>query len=146
MIFLDSNILVYASGIHGVDEVRTGQARAIVRADRPYAISVQVLQEFYDRVTRPRREAQHLSRDEALAFVTQWRTFKVESLTLDLFDRAVRIEARLGYRYWDCAIIAAAQALGCHTIYTEDMQHGQIIDGTGIVNPFRGDIVQEVAS
>lgn len=55
MIFLDSNILVYASGIHGLEEPRTGLARTIVQADKPYAVSVQVLQEFYDRVTRRRR-------------------------------------------------------------------------------------------
>lgn len=136
MIFLDTNILVYASGIHGLEEPRTGRARAIVRANEPYAVSVQVLQEFYDRVTRARRDARSLTREHALAFIAQWRTFKVEALTLDLFDRAVRIEARFGYRYWDCAIIAAAQTLGCETLYSEDMQHDQIVDGTRIVNPF----------
>lgn len=67
-------------------------------------------------------------------------------MTLDLFDRAVRIEARFGYRYWDCAIIAAAQALGCEMLYSEDLQHGQVVDGVRIVNPFREDIVQEIAS
>lgn len=136
MIFLDSNILIYASGIHGLDDPRTGQARAIVDADVPYAISVQVLHEFYDRVTRAKRGSKALSPDRALAFVAQWRTFEVEPLTLSLFDRALRIEARFGFRYWDCAVIAAAQACGCETLYSEDMQHGQNVDGLRIVNPF----------
>jgi len=136
LIFLDSNILVYATGIHGVGDPRTAIARTIVSADEPYVVSVQVIQEFYDRVTRGRGGSPALSRDEALAFIAQWRSFRVEPLDLDLFDRAVRLEARLGYRYWDCAILAAARAAGCHTLLSEDLHHGQSVDGLRIVNPF----------
>jgi predicted nucleic acid-binding protein len=39
--------------------------------------------------------------------------------------------------YWDSAIIAAARALGCGELYTEDMTHGREIDGVSIVSPFR---------
>jgi predicted nucleic acid-binding protein len=35
------------------------------------------------------------------------------------------------------AIIAAAQALGCVELYTEDMQHGRQIGGVTIIDPFR---------
>lgn len=136
MIFLDSNILVYATGLNGISDPRTAKARAIVAADEAYAVSLQVIQEFYDRVTRAYGATPALPADEALAFVAQWRTFRVEPLTLDLFDRATQIEARFGYRYWDCAILAAAQAAGCHTLLSEDMQHDQRIGSLRIVNPF----------
>ena len=139
MIFLDSNILIYASGFNGVQDTRTGQARAIVRASQAYAVSVQVLGEFHDRTTRPRRGMPPLTREEALRFGATWRTFKVVAATLDLFDRAIGIQARFGFRYWDCAVIAAAQVAGCHTLYSEDMQHDQIVDEVRIVNPFRTD-------
>ena len=146
MIFLDSNILIYASGFNGNQDPRTDRARAIVRADQVYVVSVQVLGEFYHRTTRPKRGTSELTREEALAFSATWRTFKVVALTLDLFDRALRIEGRFGYRYWDCAVIAAAQMAGCHTLYSEDMQHDHVIDELRIVNPFRDRIVQETAS
>ena len=41
------------------------------------------------------------------------------------------------FSYWGCAILAAAQALGCSEVLSEDMQHGQIVDGMRIVEPFR---------
>jgi predicted nucleic acid-binding protein len=138
VIFLDSNILVYASGLNGLDDPRTAKAREIVAADEPYAVSVQVIQEFWDRVTHGRGQGAGLPRDDALAFVAQWRTFRVEPLTLDLFERATQIEARFGYRYWDCAIVAAALTSGCHSLLSEDLQHGQMIDGLRIANPFLG--------
>jgi predicted nucleic acid-binding protein len=34
-------------------------------------------------------------------------------------------------------IVAAAQLAECTVLYTEDMQHGQGIDGQTIRNPFR---------
>ncbi len=135
MIFLDSNVLVYASGIHGEDDPRTHIAREIVIANRPYAISIQVLHEFYDRVVRPAKSRQ-LTDAEAVRFVTLWRHFQVVPLTLDLFDHAVAIRARYKFRYYDSAILAAALQIGCTTVLTEDMQDGQTIDGLQIVNPF----------
>lgn len=136
MIFLDTNILIYAAGLNGDDE-RAAKARAIVTADQPYAVSVQVIQEFYDRATRGTGGMARLVREEALSFIAQWRTFRVEPLTLELFDRAMQIAARLGCRYWDCAILAAAQIAGCHTLLSEDLQDGREVDGLRIVNPFR---------
>lgn len=135
MIFLDTNILIYASGLHGGEDPRTHAARAIVTSAHSFAISVQVLQEFYDRVTRQSR-GRHLSHDQALALTGQWRQFTVLDLSLAIFDAAIAIHERFGYRHRDCAIIAAAQALHCETIYSEDMQHGQKIDSVTIINPF----------
>lgn len=57
-------------------------------------------------------------------------------LSLTIFDNAIAIHERFGFRYSDCAIIAAAQALRCETSYSEDMQHGQKIDSVTIINPF----------
>ena len=39
--------------------------------------------------------------------------------------------------YWDCAIIAAARMLGCRELLSEDLTHGQRIEGMVIRNPFR---------
>ena len=34
------------------------------------------------------------------------------------------------------AIIAAALELGCETVYSEDLNHGQLYAGVRVVNPF----------
>lgn len=50
---------------------------------------------------------------------------------------AMRIETRYGFSWWDSLIIAAALRANCDMLYTEDMQHGQVIDGRlTLVNPF----------
>jgi predicted nucleic acid-binding protein len=41
------------------------------------------------------------------------------------------------FSYWDAAIVAAARALGCCELYSEDMADGRDIEGTTIINLFR---------
>ena len=60
-----------------------------------------------------------------------------EPLTSELVLAAVRLSARLGYSYYDSQILAAALASECDVLYSEDMQHGQVIDGRlTVINPF----------
>ena len=51
--------------------------------------------------------------------------------------RIVGIAARFGYRIYDSLIIASALEAACATLYSEDMQDGQVIEGRlTIRNPF----------
>jgi predicted nucleic acid-binding protein len=136
MIFLDSNILTYASGFHGRADPRTGQAQALLNLDRPYAVSVQVFGEFYDRV---RRGKHTIPEEYARELLAEWRFFKVQPLTLELFDLALSIRTRHKFRYYDCAILAAAALCGADTVLSEDMNDGQVVNGVRIFNPFRTD-------
>lgn len=52
-------------------------------------------------------------------------------------DGALDIKAAFGLSYWDAAIVAAARALGCRELLSEDFSHGRIIEGVTIINPFR---------
>ena len=51
--------------------------------------------------------------------------------------RRPRIRKAHGFSFWDSAIVAAALALGCDRVYTEDLTHGQVVDGLAIIDPFR---------
>jgi len=57
-------------------------------------------------------------------------------LTADLVRAAIQLHRRFQLGYWDAAIIAAAQQLGCRTVYSEDLNAGQNYDGVTVVNPF----------
>ena len=60
-----------------------------------------------------------------------------EPLDVGTVLSALRLGERLGYSHYDSQIIAAALAAGCSVLYSEDMQHGQLIDDTlTILNPF----------
>jgi predicted nucleic acid-binding protein len=97
---------------------------------------VQVLQEFYVQATRPSR-ADALAHEIAVALMRTWLRFPVQDLTLAVVSAALDIRAASGLSYWDAAIVAAARALGCSEVLSEDMQHGREIAGVLITNPFR---------
>ncbi|MBV6487151.1 MAG: tRNA(fMet)-specific endonuclease VapC [Pseudorhodoplanes sp.] len=132
--FLDTNIFLYAIS---TDPAEAGKRDiALAALDRGGALSVQVLQEFYVQATRPARGGA-LSHDEAVGLVQAWLRFPVQETTLALMHDALALRAvhRLSYR--DAAIVAAARALDCREILSEDLSHGQRIGGVTIRNPFR---------
>ena len=55
---------------------------------------------------------------------------------MELFYWATGIKERFGLSYWDAAILAAAQMLGCEAVYSEDMSHQEDYDGIQVINPF----------
>ncbi len=132
---LDTNVLLYSIGAGPADAVKVETATALL--DREDCIlSFQILQEFYVQATRASRTVA-LPHNLARSFVEKWLRFPVVEGTTNLLLAALEIRTRCNFSYWDCAIIAAARAAGCETLYTEDMRHGRIIDGVAIVNPFR---------
>jgi predicted nucleic acid-binding protein len=60
---------------------------------------------------------------------------KVEP-SLELLTAALKIKKDVGYSFYDSLIVAAAVQTGCNILYSEDMQHGQLVAGLRIVNPF----------
>jgi predicted nucleic acid-binding protein len=134
--FIDTNVLLYSISTDPAEAAKCDKAVALLDKDDG-ALSIQVLQEFYVQATRPTRP-DRLSHQLAVALVDIWRRrFQVQETTLPVFDSALRIKAQYQLSYWDSAIVAAARALGCRTLYSEDMGDGRDVDGVQIVNPFR---------
>jgi predicted nucleic acid-binding protein len=94
-----------------------------------------VLQEFYVQATRPTRP-DRISHDDAINLIEAWTRFAVQPVTLDVLMAALGVKQRHRLSYWDSAIVAAALALGCRELYTEDMQDGLNVDGLRLINPF----------
>jgi predicted nucleic acid-binding protein len=127
--FADTNVVVYA---FAEDDAKVAIAERILE-NQP-TISIQVLNEFLsvcrvklgmDVVTR------HKLADELIAGCN------VVSLDLAVVEKAMQIEAQTQISYWDALIVAAALLSGCDTLYTEDLQDGQVFEGhLTIVNPF----------
>jgi len=60
-------------------------------------------------------------------------------VTAEIHDDALRLAGQHGFHIYDAVIVAAALEAGCATLYTEDLQSGQVIDGRlTIHNPFKG--------
>jgi predicted nucleic acid-binding protein len=78
-----------------------------------------------------------LSHHAAVELVQSWLRFPVQEMSVPILYGALEIKAAHRLSYWDAAIVAAAHALGCHEVLTEDMSHGREIDGVVIIDPFR---------
>jgi predicted nucleic acid-binding protein len=133
--FLDTNILLYAISVDPAEAAKRARADALLDQDDG-ALSVQVLQEFYVQATRATRPGR-LPHDLAAELVRSWSRFRVQETTLAIVQAAFEIKAAHGFSYWDSAIVAAARALGCRILYSEDMSHGREVEGVTIVDPFR---------
>jgi predicted nucleic acid-binding protein len=133
--FLDTNILLYSISRHPAEAPKRDIAMALLDAD-DVALSVQVLQEFYVQATRATRP-DALPHDIAAGLIRTWLRFKIQETTLPVMLGALDIKAAHGLSYWDATILAAARALGCRELLSEDMSHGREVEGVRIVNPFR---------
>jgi predicted nucleic acid-binding protein len=123
--FLDTNILLYSVSRDSEEAAKRDRAIDLLEREDG-ALSVQVLQ-------RP----DPLPHEIAAGLIATWMRFRVQEITLSILTGALEIKAVHGFSYWDSAIIAAARALGCRELYTEDMTHGREVEEITIINPFR---------
>ena len=134
-VFVDTNILVYA---HDLDaSVKHDQAAEIVGQlweSRNGVLSTQVLQEFY--VTLTRKVSSTLSKLEARKLVQKYSNWQVVLNDSTIISQASEIEESYNLSFWDALIISAAYSQNVPIILTEDLTHGQIIEGILIENPF----------
>lgn len=132
--FVDTNILVYAADESEGAGRKRKIARELLRAPN-LQISVQVLNEFIASARNPGKL--DLSRESENDWLKGWFAMSIADLTPALFLEAVRIHCEYQLSHWDSLIVATALSLNCPVLYSEDMQHGRIIEGLEIINPFR---------
>jgi predicted nucleic acid-binding protein len=132
--FVDTNVLLYAVSRAPDEAVKTGIALTLL--DSPdLAVSVQVLQEFYVQATRASRK-DGMSAESASALIEAWLRFPTQEMSVTLMRAGLATAARHHLSYWDSTIVEAARMLGCQTVLSEDLSHGQDFDGVRVVNPF----------
>ena len=128
--FFDTNILIY---VVGQKDERTSKAEALVANGG--VISVQVLNELAS-VSRRKLGLSWEDVGETLAALRVLCPSPTP-LTTDTHDAGLRIAAKYGFPFYDALIAAAALEAECTTLYSEDFQDGQVIEGRLTVrNPF----------
>ena len=127
-VFLDTNIVVY---LLADDPAKADQAEILLRK-RPY-ISTQVVNEFINVCTRKLGLGCSAAHESARALLVHCEVVPVSTITV---EQAMRVGERYNFSHWDSLIVAAAQLAGCDILLSEDMQHGQLVDGLRIHNPF----------
>jgi predicted nucleic acid-binding protein len=135
-VFVDTNILIYAYDRDAGEKHRL--ASELVRRlwiEGNGVISTQVLQEFYVNATA--KIPKPIPYSKARAVISRYLVWQVEANTPESVLRASEIQERHRLSFWDALIIAAAAQAGAENLYTEDLNHGQVIAGVEVINPFR---------
>ena len=134
MVFFDTNIFIYVVSAAPADQAKRDIALRLM-SESDFCLSVQILQEFMDVTLRKKQLG--LSHEEIATMIRHMVGYPIVETSVALAQRAFEIKIRHGVRYWDAAIIAAALELGCQTVYSDDLNHGQDYGGVRVVNPFK---------
>jgi predicted nucleic acid-binding protein len=61
----------------------------------------------------------------------------VQVLTIETHTQGLKLAELYQFSVYDSMIVAAALLADCHILYSEDMQHGLLVEGSlRIQNPF----------
>jgi predicted nucleic acid-binding protein len=129
--FLDTNVLLYAATKKEEEREKRKVARELLARDG-VGLSVQVLAEFYVNAISKLK----LPEEQVLRVLDKLRSYPVLPVDEAVFWSALEIRKRYGISYWDSAILAAALELGCGTVFSEELNDGQVYAGVKVVNPF----------
>jgi len=128
-VFFDTNILLY---LLSQDETKADRAESLLAGGG--FISVQVLNELAFVSLRKLKMSWNEIRE--ILFLVRG-ICNVESLTVEIHEQGLFLAERYGFSIYDAMITASALISGCHTLFTEDLQNGQLIENRlTICNPF----------
>jgi predicted nucleic acid-binding protein len=131
--FLDTNILFYADDAANPDkQSKSIEIITTLRNRRAGVISLQVLQEYFVTVRRKLTLDAEIARDQ----VIYYSGFEVAEPKVSDILAAIDLHRLHGFSYWDALVLRMAGQAGCRVLLSEEMQHGRVVDGVEIVNPF----------
>ena len=131
--FLDTNVLVYGA-VGREDEARKAAiAREIVRTQL-FGVSAQTLAEFYTVVTR--LALKPLSLAEIDGWIERLAALPFTVVDANIVRAGIFLSRRYQIRYYDAALLAAAERLGAPVFYSEDLSHNQRYGSVRVINPF----------
>jgi predicted nucleic acid-binding protein len=131
--FIDSNVLIYAEASD--DPIRQAQSLQLLRELKRTGegvISTQVLQEYCNVALRKLRLDSSYVRMQLKAH----EQFEVVQVTPTLIHGALDLHQTRSLSFNDALIVWSAKISGRATLYTEDLNTGEVIHGVTMVNPF----------
>lgn len=135
--FIDTNVFIYH--LDASDARKHAIADAVIRealVGGEACISFQVVQECLN--TALRKAQVRLAAIEMRAYLDAVLVPLMQvSASASLYHRALDVQARWRFGFYDSLVVAAALVAGCTRLYSEDLQHGQRIDALTIHDPFR---------
>ena len=133
--FFDTNVLVY---LFDEDEPeKKARAQEVYGREAGagrMVLSTQVLQEFYVNVTR--KLSPPLPSEVAEERVRDFSRLTLVRIEASMILSAIVRSREYMFSFWDALILESALKGGADRLLTEDLQHGQVIEGLRVENPF----------
>ncbi|MBR0033113.1 MAG: PIN domain-containing protein [Treponema sp.] len=132
-IFLDTNILAYIFDSRDIaKKTKAKELFSKLVIENSCMISTQVLQELFNVVTKKLK----YSKADAQKIITSLLNLNIHQVSTTDIQLAMNISSESQFTIYDSLIIAAAKSENCTTLYSEDLNDGQVVEGVKIVNPF----------
>ena len=127
--FADTNVIVYAQSADGDKTIK-----AVTVLEASPVISAQVVNETIAVLTRKHGFSLADAHQVSIYLMAACEVVPLDAGTI---HGAIRLAQHYALSHWDSLIVSAALKAGCDTLYSEDMQHGQVFDEQlTVVNPF----------
>lgn len=131
-VFLDSNIILYSYSATETDKNRV--ANDLIFSLNELLVSTQVINEVTNILYKKFR-LDSTSIENVILEIDN--NFEIVNFSLTTQIKAIKIKEKYKLQYYDSLILATALENGCTLLYSEDMQHEQIIENQiKIINPF----------
>jgi len=133
-VFIDTNILVYSFLRQDHDKHNLALKLLSNCRNKVVVISTQVVSEVYSALTKNK-----ICHESICQYIFELEEeLNIVPVSFDVVQKCLILKIRYGYSYWDSLILSAALIWNCSLLYSEDMQHNQVIEGKlTIVNPFQ---------
>lgn len=131
-VFIDTNIVVYAH-LKQPSELDKWELAFKIINEQQFIMSTQVLSEYYAALLRNKVDEKLIQENINLLIARH----EICVITISIIKLTHQIKLKYHFSYWDSLILATALENQCTQLYSEDMQHNQLIeDQLKIINPF----------
>ena len=132
-VFVDTNILLYAYS--GTEIEKKERVLSLLEQEK-VCFSTQVINEF---IWVMNRKFNVDTASLKLISDSLFEMYDVALIDKGSITNAIDICSKYKFSYWDSLMISSAIMSNCHILYTEDLQHRQVIESSlTIINPFMG--------
>ena len=129
--FVDTNVFIY---VYSKTEPEKKNIALEILKNQNIIINTQVINEFIWVMNRKFSVQMEKLKDLGIKLLQRFEIALIDQRTI---KQALDVAIGYKYSYWDSLIIASALQNGCSSLYSEDMQDGQVIeDSLKIMNPF----------
>lgn len=131
--FVDSNIWLYAFSMDEKDENKRILAKQLILG-KSIRVSTQVINEVSCNLLKKHKLDEQTLLKLILSFYAK---YQVISFNPSILESASKLRNQYCLSFWDSLIVGCALSSNATVLYSEDMQHGLIINKQiTIINPF----------